>query len=66
MYEIAQMLATAFAIGLTGALAPGPTFLATVNSSLHPSCGAEVTVASNVRPGASAPVRAMAKAVARI
>ena len=35
MYEIAQMLATAFAIGLTGALAPGPTLLATVNSSLQ-------------------------------
>src|SRR5512136_1082437 len=35
MQEIAQMLATAFAIGLTGALAPGPTLLATVNSSLQ-------------------------------
>jgi len=34
MYEILQMLAMAFAIGLTGALAPGPTLFATVNSSL--------------------------------
>ena len=34
MYEILQMLAMAFAIGLTGALAPGPTLVATVNSSL--------------------------------
>jgi threonine/homoserine/homoserine lactone efflux protein len=35
MQEIAEILATAFAIGLTGALAPGPTLLATVNSSLQ-------------------------------
>ena len=35
MQEIAEMLATAFVIGLTGALAPGPTLLATVNSSLQ-------------------------------
>ena len=35
MQEIAETLATAFAIGLTGALAPGPTLLATVNSSLQ-------------------------------
>jgi threonine/homoserine/homoserine lactone efflux protein len=34
MYEILQMLAIAFTIGLTGALAPGPTLVATVNSSL--------------------------------
>lgn len=34
MYEILQTLAMAFAIGLTGALAPGPTLVATVNSSL--------------------------------
>ncbi len=34
MYEILQMLAMAFAIGLTGALAPGPTLVATINSSL--------------------------------
>ena len=34
MYEILQMLATAFTIGLTGALAPGPTLIATINSSL--------------------------------
>ena len=34
MYEILQMLAMAFTIGLTGALAPGPTLVATVNSSL--------------------------------
>ncbi len=34
MYEILQMLAMAFSIGLTGALAPGPTLVATINSSL--------------------------------
>ena len=34
MYEILETLAVAFAIGLTGALAPGPTLVATVNSSL--------------------------------
>lgn len=34
LYEIIQMLAVAFVIGLTGALAPGPTLVATVNSSL--------------------------------
>lgn len=35
MQEIAEMLGMAFVIGLTGALAPGPTLLATVNSSLQ-------------------------------
>lgn len=34
MFEMIEMLATAFLIGLTGALAPGPTLVATVNSSL--------------------------------
>jgi len=34
MYEMIEMLAMAFTIGLTGALAPGPTLVATVNSSL--------------------------------
>ncbi len=34
LYEVIQMLAVAFVIGLTGALAPGPTLVATVNSSL--------------------------------
>lgn len=34
LYEIIRMLAVAFVIGLTGALAPGPTLVATVNSSL--------------------------------
>jgi threonine/homoserine/homoserine lactone efflux protein len=34
MYELIEILATAFVIGLTGALAPGPTLVATVNSSL--------------------------------
>ncbi len=34
MYETIQFLITAFLIGLTGALAPGPTLVATVNSSL--------------------------------
>lgn len=32
--NILEMLVVAFAIGLTGALAPGPTLVATVNSSL--------------------------------
>jgi len=35
MYEIMEMVAMAFAIGLTGALAPGPTLVATVNTSLQ-------------------------------
>jgi threonine/homoserine/homoserine lactone efflux protein len=34
MYEILQMLAMAFTVGLTGALAPGPTLVATIKSSL--------------------------------
>lgn len=34
MYEMLVILATAFAIGLTGALAPGPTLVAAVNSTL--------------------------------
>ena len=34
MYEIAQFLITSFVIGLTGALAPGPTLVATIDSSL--------------------------------
>lgn len=34
MYEIAKLLITSFVIGLTGALAPGPTLVATINSSL--------------------------------
>jgi threonine/homoserine/homoserine lactone efflux protein len=33
-YEMIEILALAFTIGLTGALAPGPTLVATVNSSL--------------------------------
>ena len=32
--EVIDILAMAFTIGLTGALAPGPTLLATINSSL--------------------------------
>lgn len=35
MHELIEILATAFIIGLTGALAPGPTLVATVNSSLR-------------------------------
>ncbi len=35
MNEMIEMLAMAFTIGLTGALAPGPTLVATVNSSLE-------------------------------
>jgi threonine/homoserine/homoserine lactone efflux protein len=34
MHEMIEMLIMAFTIGLTGALAPGPTLVATVNSSL--------------------------------
>ena len=34
MYDIFQMLLLGFLIGLTGALAPGPTLVATINSSL--------------------------------
>ena len=34
MYEMIEMVAMAFTLGLTGALAPGPTLVATVNSSL--------------------------------
>ena len=34
MFEVLQMFFMAFAIGLTGALAPGPTLVATVNTSL--------------------------------
>ena len=34
MYEMIGMLTMAFLTGLTGALAPGPTLVATVNSSL--------------------------------
>jgi threonine/homoserine/homoserine lactone efflux protein len=34
MYEMLGVLATAFAIGLTGALAPGPTLVAAVNTTL--------------------------------
>lgn len=37
MYEAIEVLIMAFTIGLTGALAPGPTLVATVNSSLE--CG---------------------------
>jgi threonine/homoserine/homoserine lactone efflux protein len=33
-YEMVEILAMAFTIGLTGALAPGPTLVATINSSL--------------------------------
>ena len=34
MYDPLQMLLLGFVIGLTGALAPGPTLVATINSSL--------------------------------
>jgi threonine/homoserine/homoserine lactone efflux protein len=34
MYEIVSMLVLGFVIGLTGALAPGPTLVATINASL--------------------------------
>ncbi|NMB77662.1 MAG: LysE family transporter [Methanomicrobiales archaeon] len=35
LYEIISTLAVGFVIGLTGALAPGPTLVATINASLH-------------------------------
>lgn len=34
IYEMIEILAMAFTVGLTGALAPGPTLVATVNTSL--------------------------------
>ena len=34
MYDIYQMVILGFVIGLTGALAPGPTLVATINASL--------------------------------
>jgi threonine/homoserine/homoserine lactone efflux protein len=34
MFDTSQMFIIAFVLGLTGALAPGPTLLATINSSL--------------------------------
>ncbi|WP_321505715.1 LysE family transporter [uncultured Methanoregula sp.] len=37
MYDIISMLVLGFVIGLTGALAPGPTLVATINSSLSGS-----------------------------
>jgi len=35
MYDIFQMVFLGFIIGLTGALAPGPTLVATINASIH-------------------------------
>jgi threonine/homoserine/homoserine lactone efflux protein len=34
MYELLQMVLLGFVIGLTGALAPGPTLVATINASI--------------------------------
>jgi threonine/homoserine/homoserine lactone efflux protein len=34
MYELFQMMLLGFVIGLTGALAPGPTLVATINASI--------------------------------
>ena len=34
MYDIIQMVFLGFVIGLTGALAPGPTLVATINASV--------------------------------
>jgi threonine/homoserine/homoserine lactone efflux protein len=44
MYEIMSMLALGFVIGLTGALAPGPTLVATINASLAGSWTAGLKV----------------------
>lgn len=46
MYEIIEFLITAFIIGLTGALAPGPTLVATVDSSLKTGWAAGPKVAA--------------------
>lgn len=46
MYEMIEMLAMSFTIGLTGALAPGPTLVATVNSSLESGWAAGPKVAA--------------------
>jgi threonine/homoserine/homoserine lactone efflux protein len=35
MYTLPEMITVAFAIGLTGALSPGPTLIATIRSSLQ-------------------------------
>ena len=35
MYDILQMVLLGFVIGLTGALAPGPTLVATINASIR-------------------------------
>jgi threonine/homoserine/homoserine lactone efflux protein len=35
MYDIFQMVILGFVIGLTGALAPGPTLVATINASIN-------------------------------
>jgi threonine/homoserine/homoserine lactone efflux protein len=35
MYELFQMVLLGFVIGLTGALAPGPTLVATINASIY-------------------------------
>jgi threonine/homoserine/homoserine lactone efflux protein len=43
--EVIEILAMAFTIGLTGALAPGPTLVATVNSSLKSGWAAGPKVA---------------------
>ena len=37
MYDLVQMLLLGFIIGLSGALAPGPTLVATINASLEGS-----------------------------
>ena len=34
MFEIFQMFILGFVIGLTGALVPGPTLVATINASI--------------------------------
>ena len=59
------MLGLAFAIGLTGALAPGPTLLATVNSSLQEGWKAGPKVAAGHAQNAL-PQRAVANVNCRI
>jgi threonine/homoserine/homoserine lactone efflux protein len=46
MFEVIGIVVMAFTIGLTGALAPGPTLVATVNSSLQSGWSAGPKVAA--------------------
>jgi threonine/homoserine/homoserine lactone efflux protein len=47
MFEIFQMFILGFVIGLTSALAPGPTLVATINASI----AGDWTIGLKVSPG---------------